>query len=76
MVGAVVLPIMLSVGVPAIVAANSFLAAMTAGYCLNPSNISAITNITGVDASSMYLCAGILTAAFAPLAVWLLGLVG
>lgn len=65
MVGAVVLPIMLSVGVPPIVAANSFLAAMTAGYCLNPSNISAITNITGVDASTMYLCAGILTAASA-----------
>lgn len=62
MVGAVVLPIMLSVGVPPIVAANAYLAAMTAGYVMNPANISAITNITGVDASVMYLCAGILMA--------------
>lgn len=63
MVGAIVLPIMLSVGVPPIVAANSFLAAMTAGYCLNPSNISAITNITGVATGDMYKCAIILTVA-------------
>ncbi|GHV37472.1 transporter [Spirochaetia bacterium] len=62
MVGSVVLPIMLSVGVPPIVAVNAFLAAMTGGYVLNPANISAITNITKVDASQMYLCAGILTA--------------
>lgn len=62
MVGAIVLPIMLSVGVPPVVAANSFLAAMTAGYMMNPANIAAITNITGVAASDMYLCAGILTA--------------
>lgn len=61
MVGSIVLPIMLSVGVPPIVAVNAFLAAMTGGYVLNPANISAITNITGVEASQMYLCAGILT---------------
>jgi len=35
---------------------------MAAGYVINPANIFAITNITGVDASSMFLCAGILTA--------------
>lgn len=63
MVGAIVLPIMLSVGVAPIVAANAFLAAMTAGYCLNPSNISAITNITGVDPADIYLCAAILSVA-------------
>jgi len=62
MVGSIVLPIMLSVGVPPIVACNAFLAAMTGGYVINPANISAITNITGVEASVMYLCAGILTA--------------
>ncbi len=62
MVGSIVLPIMLSVGIPPIIAVNSFLAAMTGGYVLNPANISAITNITGVDASTMYLCAAILTA--------------
>lgn len=61
MVGTIVLPIMLSVGVPPIVAANSFLAAMTAGYCINPSNIAAITSITGVSQSELYLCAIILT---------------
>ena len=62
MVGAVVLPILLSVGVPPIVACNAYLAAMCGGYCLNPSNISAIANITGVAMSDMTLCAGILCA--------------
>lgn len=63
MVGAVVLPILLSVGVPPVVACNAFLAAMCGGYCLNPANISAIANITGVSMDQMTLCAGILTAA-------------
>ena len=62
MVGAVVLPILLSVGVPPVVACNAFLAAMCGGYCLNPANISAIANITGVGMETMTLCAGILTA--------------
>lgn len=61
MVGAIVLPIMLSVGVPPLIACNSFLAAMTAGYMINPANIAAITNITGVAQSDMYVAAGILT---------------
>ena len=61
MVGSIVLPILLSIGIPPVVAANSFLAAMTAGYMINPANIKAITNITGVEASSMYLCGIILT---------------
>ncbi|MBS6395857.1 MAG: hypothetical protein KH452_01715 [Clostridiales bacterium] len=62
MVGAIVLPIMLSVGVQPLIACNAFLAAMTAGYMLNPANIAAITNITGVAQSDMYMAAGILTA--------------
>lgn len=53
MVGAVVLPILLSVGIPPIVACNAFLAALSAGYSLNPSNISAITSITGVAAEDI-----------------------
>lgn len=61
MVGAIVLPIMLSVGVQPLIACNAFLAAMTAGYMLNPANIAAITNITGVAQSDMYMAAGILT---------------
>ena len=61
MVGAIVLPIMLSVGVPPIIAANAYLAAMTGGYVINPANIQAIVNITRVEMSTMYLCAGILT---------------
>lgn len=62
MVGAIVLPIMLSVGVPAVVACNSYLAAMSAGYMLNPANIAAVTNITGIEQSALYLCAAILCA--------------
>jgi H+/gluconate symporter-like permease len=62
MVGTIVLPIMLSVGTPPIVAANAYLAAMTGGYVLNPANIQLIVNITKVEAAQMYLCAGILTA--------------
>ena len=61
MVGAIVLPIMLSVGVAPTIACNSFLAAMTAGYMINPANIAAITNITGVEQSDMYTAAIILT---------------
>jgi hypothetical protein len=53
---------MLSVGVQPIIACNAFLAAMTAGYVINPANIAALTNITGVAQSDMYLAAGILTA--------------
>lgn len=62
MVGAIVLPIMLSVGVKPLTACNSFLAAMTAGYMMNPANIAAITNITGIEQSELYVAAGILTA--------------
>lgn len=60
MVGSVVLPIMLSVGVPPIVACNAFLAALSAGYSLNPTNISAITKITGVSLEDITLAAVIL----------------
>lgn len=63
MVGAVVLPIMLSVGVPPLVACNSFLAAMSAGYSLNPANIALITNITGVEAADINIAAIVLAAA-------------
>lgn len=63
MVGAIVLPILMSIGVPPIVACNVFLAAMSAGYSLNPANIAAITGITGVAAQDINLCAMILAAA-------------
>lgn len=63
MVGAVVLPILLSVGIPPIVACNVFLAAMSAGYSLNPANIALITNITGVQASDINLAATVLAIA-------------
>ena len=63
MVGAVVLPIMLSVGVPPIVASNAFLASLSAGYSLNPANIAAITSITGVAPEDINLCAVILAVA-------------
>ncbi|HCR84146.1 C4-dicarboxylate ABC transporter [Muricomes intestini] len=60
MVGTIVLPIMMSIGIPPIVACNTFLAAMSAGYSLNPANIAAITGITGVEAKDINLCAVIL----------------
>ncbi len=60
MVGTVVLPILLSVGIPPIVACNAFLAAMSAGYSINPANIALITNITGVKAADINLCAIVL----------------
>ena len=63
MVGAVVLPILLSVGVPPIVACNAFLSALSAGYSLNPSNISAITSITGVSSEEIQRAAIVLTVA-------------
>lgn len=63
MVGAVVLPILLSVGIPPIVASNVFLAAMSAGYSLNPANIALITSITGVKAADINLAAIVLAVA-------------
>lgn len=63
MVGSVVLPLLLSVGVPPIVACNVFLAALSAGYSLNPANISAITNITGVAQADINTAAIILSVA-------------
>lgn len=63
MVGAVVLPILLSVGIPPIVAVNVFLAAMSAGYSLNPANIALITSITGVSAADINIAAIVLSAA-------------
>jgi C4-dicarboxylate transporter len=63
MVGAVVLPILLSVGISPIVASNVFLAAMSAGYSLNPANIALITSITGVKAADINLAAMVLAAA-------------
>lgn len=63
MVGAVVLPILLSVGITPIVACNVFLAAMSAGYSLNPANIALITNITGVNPADINLAAIVLAAA-------------
>jgi len=63
MVGVIVLPILLSLGVPAIDACNVYLAAMSAGYSLNPANIALITNITGVDPKDINLAAIILTIA-------------
>lgn len=63
MVGAVVLPILLSVGIPPIVAGNVFLAALAAGYNLNPTNIATITNITGIKPEVMTKAAFVLLAA-------------
>ena len=62
MVGAVVLPIMISVGVPAKSAANLFLMSLCAGYCINPANMTSLLNITGLSQSDISLAAIILAA--------------
>lgn len=63
MVGAVVLPILLSVGISPIVACNVFLAAMSTGYSLNPANIALVTSITGVKAADINIAAIVLAVA-------------
>lgn len=57
MVGTIVLPILLSVGVPPIVASNIFLCGVSGGYILNPANMSGLINITGITQSDLTMCA-------------------
>lgn len=61
MVGAIVIPIMISVGVPAITAANLFLMSLCAGYAINPANMTSLLNITGLQQSDITPAAIILT---------------
>lgn len=57
MVGSIVLPILLSVGVPPIVACNVFLCGVSGGYILNPANMSGLIGITGIEQSQLTTCA-------------------
>ena len=61
MVGAIVLPLMLSIGVPALAACNAFMAALSAGYTLNPANMTSLLGITGITQEQLTPCAIILT---------------
>jgi len=60
MVSGVVLPIMLSIGVPPVVAANLFLMAFGIGYSLNSANMSALTQIAGIDFADLRMPAIVL----------------
>lgn len=61
MVGAIVLPLLLSIGVPALAACNVFMAALSAGYTLNPANMTALLGITGITQQELTPCAIVLT---------------
>jgi len=61
MVGTIVLPIFLTIGIPARESSNLYLAAVSAGYTLNPANISALLNVSGCSAAELNLCAIVLT---------------
>jgi hypothetical protein len=63
MVSAVVLPIMLSVGVPPKAAANLFLMSFGIGYSLNVANMSAVVETAGISNSDLTVPAIILAVA-------------
>lgn len=53
LVSAVVLPIMISVGVPPKAAANLFLMSFGIGYSLNVANMSAVVKVAGIEYSDL-----------------------
>lgn len=63
MVGGTVLPILISIGIKPMAAAHLFLAAMSAGYCIRPSNMTALVTIFGVEIQDLMTAAWILLAA-------------
>ncbi|MCL2080794.1 MAG: hypothetical protein FWH16_01695 [Oscillospiraceae bacterium] len=62
MVSGVVLPIMLSIGVPPAAAANLFLMAFGIGYSLNTANMSALTQVAGIEFTDLRMPAIVLAA--------------
>lgn len=62
MVGAIVLPILMSIGIPAEAAATLFLSSLGAGYCINPANMASTLNIAGIEQSQLTPAAIILAA--------------
>lgn len=62
MVGAIVLPILMSLGIPAGSAATLFLSSLGAGYCLNPANMASTLAIAGMEQAELTPAAVILAA--------------
>ena len=62
MVGSVVIPILISVGIPAASAATLFLTSLGAGYCVNPGNMTSTLNIAGMTQEQLNPAAMILAA--------------
>lgn len=63
MIGGTFLPILISVGIKPLAAVHLFLAALSAGYNIQPSNAATIANICGVEFADIRLAAWILCAA-------------
>lgn len=62
MVGAIVLPILMSLGISASSAATLFLSSLGAGYCLNPANMQSTLDITGMSQAELTPAAAVLAA--------------
>ena len=60
LVSGIVLPILLSVGVPPVAAANLFLLAFGIGYSLNTVNMSEVTVVAGIEYSDLFMPAVVL----------------
>ena len=62
MIGGTMLPIMISVGIKPLAAAHLFMAALSAGYNIQPSNIATVANMCGVEVADIMLAGWILCA--------------
>lgn len=60
MIGGTMLPIMISVGVKPLAAAHLFMAALSAGYNVQPSNIAVVANMCGVEVKDITLAGWVL----------------
>lgn len=60
MIGGTMLPIMISVGVKPLAAAHLFMAALSAGYNVQPANIAVVANMCGVEVKDITLAGWVL----------------
>ncbi len=60
MIGGTMLPVMISVGVKPLAAAHLFMAALSAGYNVQPSNIAVVANMCGVEVKDITLAGWVL----------------
>lgn len=62
MIGGTMLPVMISVGIKPMAAAHLFMAALSAGYNIQPANIAVVANLCGVEVADIRLAGWILCA--------------